>query len=165
MREPCHDHSEKTFTTRTWTPEPRHPPAAPQVATELEWTCLGHAELNISPEISDSIAAMDHDGLFKKLLTTFFYEFLELFFYDLAARVDRSQDPEFLDKETYKESTRTRDLPFLSSTSSTKPKARRTFPPDSSATSPRSGTATTYRSTPLPSSPFLAKSSNPRAFL
>ena len=53
---------------------------------------------------------MDHDGLFKKLLTTFFYEFLELFFDDLAALVDRSQQPEFLDKETYKESTRTRDL-------------------------------------------------------
>ena len=53
---------------------------------------------------------MDHDGLFKKLLTTFFYEFLELFFPDLAALVDRSQEPEFLDKETYKESTRTRDL-------------------------------------------------------
>ncbi|MFN8614046.1 MAG: flagellar assembly protein H [Vulcanimicrobiota bacterium] len=53
---------------------------------------------------------MDHDGLFKKLLTTFFYEFLELFFDDLTALVDRSQQPEFLDKETYKESTRTRDL-------------------------------------------------------
>ena len=53
---------------------------------------------------------MDHDGLFKKLLTTFFYEFLDLFFHDLAALVDRSQQPEFLDKETYKESTRTRDL-------------------------------------------------------
>ena len=53
---------------------------------------------------------MDHDGLFKKLLTTFFYEFLELFFPALAALVDRSQEPEFLDKEAYKESTRTRDL-------------------------------------------------------
>ena len=53
---------------------------------------------------------MDHDGLFKKLLTTFFYEFLDLFFPDLAAPVDRSQEPEFLDKETYKESTRTRDM-------------------------------------------------------
>ena len=53
---------------------------------------------------------MDHDGLFKKLLTTFFYEFLDLFFHDLAALVDLSQEPEFLDKETYLESTRTRDL-------------------------------------------------------
>lgn len=53
---------------------------------------------------------MDHDGLFKKLLTTFFYEFLDLFFPDLAALVDLSQQPEFLDKETYRESTRTRDL-------------------------------------------------------
>jgi len=44
---------------------------------------------------------MDHDGLFKKLLTTFFYEFLDLFFPDLAALVDLSQQPEFLDKETY----------------------------------------------------------------
>jgi len=53
---------------------------------------------------------MDHDRLFKKLLTTFFYEFLELFFPTLAALVDRSQEAEFLDKETYKDSTRRRDL-------------------------------------------------------
>ena len=53
---------------------------------------------------------MDHDRLFKKLLTAFFYEFLELFFPTLADLVDRSQEPEFLDKETYKDSRRTRDL-------------------------------------------------------
>ena len=53
---------------------------------------------------------MDHDRLFKELLTTFFFEFLELFFPSLATLVDRSQEPEFLDKETYKQSTRRRDL-------------------------------------------------------
>ena len=53
---------------------------------------------------------MNHDRLFKELLTTFFFEFLELFFPTLAALVDRSQEPEFLDKETYTESTREMDL-------------------------------------------------------
>ena len=46
---------------------------------------------------------MDHDRLFKELLTTFFYEFLELFFPTLAARVDRSQPIDFLDKESFGE--------------------------------------------------------------
>jgi hypothetical protein len=41
---------------------------------------------------------MDHDQLFKDLLTTFFAEFLELFFPKMAAELDRSSI-EFLDKE------------------------------------------------------------------
>jgi hypothetical protein len=35
------------------------------------------------------VPAVDHDRLFKELLTTFFFEFLDLFFPRLAARVDR----------------------------------------------------------------------------
>ena len=46
---------------------------------------------------------MDHDGLFKELLREFFLEFLELFFPTLAERVDRRQQPVFLDKEDYGE--------------------------------------------------------------
>ncbi len=42
---------------------------------------------------------MDHDCLFKDLLTTFFTEFLELFFPDMAA-IDR-EHIEFLDKEVF----------------------------------------------------------------
>jgi hypothetical protein len=41
---------------------------------------------------------MDHDRLFKDLLTTFFAEFLELFFPKMAAELDRSSI-EFQDKE------------------------------------------------------------------
>jgi hypothetical protein len=41
---------------------------------------------------------MDHDQLFKDLLTTFFAEFLELFFPRIAAELDR-HSIEFLDKE------------------------------------------------------------------
>lgn len=33
---------------------------------------------------------MDHDRLLKELLTTFFHEFLELFFEDIAHLIDRS---------------------------------------------------------------------------
>lgn len=43
---------------------------------------------------------MDHDRLFKDLLTTFFTEFLELFFPEMAAGIDRDQI-EFLDKEVF----------------------------------------------------------------
>ena len=46
---------------------------------------------------------MDHDRLFKELLRTFFIEFLELFFPTLAIRVDRTQAPQFLDKENFGE--------------------------------------------------------------
>jgi hypothetical protein len=46
---------------------------------------------------------MDHDRLFKELLSTFFIEFLELFFPTLAARIDRTQAPQFLDKESFGE--------------------------------------------------------------
>lgn len=46
---------------------------------------------------------MDHDRIFKELLRTFFFEFLELFFPTLAARIDRSHDPTFLDKEDFGE--------------------------------------------------------------
>jgi hypothetical protein len=43
---------------------------------------------------------MDHDRLFKELLTAFFSEFLELFFPETAAALDRSSI-EFLDKEVF----------------------------------------------------------------
>ena len=43
---------------------------------------------------------MKHDRLFKELLTSFFYEFLELFFADLAQLINRSHPPIFLDKES-----------------------------------------------------------------
>jgi hypothetical protein len=46
---------------------------------------------------------MDHDRLFKELLSEFFFEFLDLFFPTLAARVDRSHAPVFLDKESFGE--------------------------------------------------------------
>ena len=46
---------------------------------------------------------MDHDRLFKELLTEFFFDFLELFFPNLAARIDRSRPPEVLDKESFGE--------------------------------------------------------------
>ena len=46
---------------------------------------------------------MDHDRIFKELLRTFFFEFLELFFPTLLARVDRSHEPVFLDKEDFGE--------------------------------------------------------------
>jgi hypothetical protein len=42
----------------------------------------------------------DHDRLFKELITTFFFAFLELFMPEVAAYVDRSP-PEFLDKEIF----------------------------------------------------------------
>lgn len=58
---------------------------------------------------------MDHDRLFKELLTTFFYEFLELFFDKIAALIDRSQPPAFLDKEIFGELTsdRRRELDLV----------------------------------------------------
>ncbi|MDB5290628.1 MAG: hypothetical protein JWL69_1869 [Phycisphaerales bacterium] len=43
---------------------------------------------------------IDHDGLFKTLLTTFFFEFVELFLPELAAYVGRER-VEFLDKEIF----------------------------------------------------------------
>jgi Domain of unknown function (DUF4351) len=43
---------------------------------------------------------MDHDRLFKELLTTFFVEFVELFLPDLAKYMDRTS-LEFLDKEIF----------------------------------------------------------------
>ena len=49
-------------------------------------------------------AAMDHDRLFKELLTTFFGEFLELFFSELVADLDRDSI-EFLDKEIFTDVT------------------------------------------------------------
>jgi hypothetical protein len=47
---------------------------------------------------------MDHDRLFKELLTTFFVEFIELFFPELAAYLDRDSI-EFLDKEIFTDVT------------------------------------------------------------
>jgi predicted transposase YdaD len=43
---------------------------------------------------------MDHDQLFKELLTNFFFEFIELFVPQMAAEMDRSSI-EFLDKEVF----------------------------------------------------------------
>ena len=47
---------------------------------------------------------IDHDRLFKELLTTFFYEFLELFLPDVAAFVERDSIT-FLDKEIFTDVT------------------------------------------------------------
>lgn len=47
---------------------------------------------------------MDHDRLFKELLTTFFVEFLELFSPDLVRDLDR-HSTEFLDKEVFTDVT------------------------------------------------------------
>ncbi len=47
---------------------------------------------------------MDHDRLFKELLTTFFVEFVDLFFPALAAYLDRSSVT-FLDKEIFTDVT------------------------------------------------------------
>lgn len=47
---------------------------------------------------------MDHDRLFKELLTTFFVEFIELFLPDVAAYLDRDR-VEFLDKEVFTDVT------------------------------------------------------------
>jgi hypothetical protein len=47
---------------------------------------------------------MDHDRLFKELLTIFFVEFLELFFPDLVQYLDRDSI-EFLDKEMFTDVT------------------------------------------------------------
>lgn len=47
---------------------------------------------------------MDHDRLFKELLTTFFVEFIELFFPELEAYLDRNS-VEFLDKEIFTDVT------------------------------------------------------------
>jgi predicted transposase/invertase (TIGR01784 family) len=47
---------------------------------------------------------MNHDQLFKQLLTTFFYEFVELFLPDVAAYTDRDH-LEFLDKEVFTDLT------------------------------------------------------------
>ena len=43
---------------------------------------------------------MSHDQLFKELLQAFFREFMELFYLDVAARLDFSR-VSFLDKETF----------------------------------------------------------------
>src|SRR5688572_29199969 len=47
---------------------------------------------------------MDHDRLFKELLTTFFVEFIELFLPDVAAYLDRDSVV-FLDKEVFTDVT------------------------------------------------------------
>jgi len=38
---------------------------------------------------SGRVFAIDHDRIFKELLTTFFFEFLDLFFPALAAQIHR----------------------------------------------------------------------------
>lgn len=57
---------------------------------------------------------MDHDRLFKEPLTTFFFEFLELFFPALIGCIDRSQAPIFLDKESFGQSKRRREVELFS---------------------------------------------------
>jgi hypothetical protein len=47
---------------------------------------------------------IDHDRLFKELLTTFFVEFLELFLPEVAAYIER-ESLEFLDKELFTDVT------------------------------------------------------------
>ena len=47
---------------------------------------------------------MDHDRLFKELLTTFFWEFLELFVSDLVPHLERDSLV-FLDKEVFTDVT------------------------------------------------------------
>jgi hypothetical protein len=54
--------------------------------------------------IAGKTRIMDHDRLFKELLTTFFVEFIELFFPELAAYLDRDS-AEFLDKEIFTDVT------------------------------------------------------------
>jgi hypothetical protein len=48
--------------------------------------------------------AIDHDRLFKELLTTFFFEFLELFVPQVTAYLDR-ESLVFLDKEIFTDIT------------------------------------------------------------
>jgi hypothetical protein len=52
------------------------------------------------PSPSGRVPAADHDRLFKELLTTFFFEFLDLFFPRLAAQADR-ESIEFLSQELF----------------------------------------------------------------
>jgi hypothetical protein len=52
------------------------------------------------PPPSGRVPAVDHDRLFKELLTTFFFEFLDLFFPELAAQID-SESIEFLSQELF----------------------------------------------------------------
>src|SRR5689334_10586925 len=47
---------------------------------------------------------MDHDRLFKQLLTTYFAEFVELFLTDVSAYLER-QSIRFLDKEVFTDLT------------------------------------------------------------
>ena len=47
-----------------------------------------------------NLGIMDHDRLFKELLTTFFMEFLDLFLPEVSAYVERDR-LEFLDKEVF----------------------------------------------------------------
>mgnify|MGYP003585249315 CR=1 FL=1 len=56
---------------------------------------------------------MDHDRLFKELLRTFFFEFLELFFPALTGCIDRCQAPIFLDKESFGQSKRRREVDLV----------------------------------------------------
>src|SRR5438445_13410608 len=49
-------------------------------------------------------ARMDHDRLFKELLTAFFADFLDLFLPELSAYMDR-EAIEFLDKEVFTDVT------------------------------------------------------------
>ena len=52
------------------------------------------------PQPAGPVLAIDHDRLFKELLTTFFVEFLELFFPKLAASLERDSI-EFLSQEQF----------------------------------------------------------------
>jgi hypothetical protein len=53
-----------------------------------------------SAQVAGAVLATDHDRLFKELLTTFFAEFLDLFFPKLAKTLDRASI-EFLTQEHF----------------------------------------------------------------
>ena len=120
---------------------------------------------------------MDHDRLFKELLTTFFVEFIELFFPELTAYLDRDSI-EFLDKELFTDVThgerheadivakarfRGKDLGFLIHV---EPQARqrRFFRGGCSPTSPASTRSTTCPFIRLPSFPTAPSTQEPNEY-
>ena len=59
----------------------------------------------VSGPFSGTILLMDHDRLFKELLSNFFVEFLDLFLPDIAAALDREVDIVPMDKEVFTDIT------------------------------------------------------------
>src|SRR5437660_4958273 len=70
------------------------------------WSKSNTAPFRIAPIIRPATipAVIDHDRLFKELLTTFFTDFLDLFLPELSAYLDRSSVV-FLDKEVFTDVT------------------------------------------------------------